>query len=81
MVDEGLLVVDGLEVVEAEVEQPDEVPTLAGVADGAPELVGELQAVRQAGDVIVEGLIGDVVDQSPLLQGGGCLGGHTGETV
>lgn len=54
---------------------------LAGVVDGAPELVGELQAVRQAGEVIVEGLMGDLVDQSPPLQGDGCLGGHAGETI
>ena len=76
------LVVDGLEGVQIEIEGGHLLPMLGRArATASRKLILEVQAVGQAGEVVVQRLVGDLIQQAAVLQRRGRLGADAGEAV
>src|SRR5581483_11278153 len=75
------LVVDRLEAIQIQIEQGDVGRAFASVVHGGAQVGGELDAVGQTGELVVHGLVGDLIDELAVLKGGRGLGGDAGEAV
>ena len=69
------LVVDRFELVQIDVEEGSVLPGVLRAVHGVAQLGGELQTVGQAGELVMERLVGDHVDEAAVLERGGGVRG------
>jgi hypothetical protein len=74
-------VVDRLEAVEIEIQQPHSLPDRPRADDRAAQILHQSGSVDESSQRVVERLVGDVIDEAAVLERGDGQGRRTGQAV